>query len=269
MKRKAIILISLPFYFIFMKIQGIYKIRNCLNGKVYIGQSTNIKSRFKNHKAASSSSIHHPLYNAIRCYGIQNFEFIILEEVQNILLLDVKEQYWMDYYKSYDRLFGYNIESGARGCRRSEETKQKIGNSNKNKIRSIEFKKYLSSINLGKTLGEDTKRKISSALKGKKKKPFSSEHRKNISLAKRKDYSKFIKLVKEFGIKQCGKCGKVKKITEFNKDKTQKDTFSRWCKECRSLFDTSWKYKNICIDCGKYTQGKRCASCAYNVRVQK
>jgi len=33
-----------------MKIQGIYKIKNLLNGKVYIGQSVNIEKRFYNHK---------------------------------------------------------------------------------------------------------------------------------------------------------------------------------------------------------------------------
>ena len=33
------------------KICGIYKITNLINGKVYIGQSTNIERRWKDHKS--------------------------------------------------------------------------------------------------------------------------------------------------------------------------------------------------------------------------
>ena len=72
-----------------MKIQGIYKIINCINGKIYIGQSTDIKTRFSCHKHnALVKKINRPLYTSIRKYGIENFEFIILEKVDNILLLD-------------------------------------------------------------------------------------------------------------------------------------------------------------------------------------
>lgn len=63
---------------------GIYKIENLINHKVYIGQSINIKIRWKNHlkvsKNPNSNCYEYPLYKAFRKYGINNFSFEILEE---------------------------------------------------------------------------------------------------------------------------------------------------------------------------------------------
>lgn len=75
------------------KIQGIYKIRNCINGKVYIGQSINIKNRWKAHKDNITTIYNHPLYNAFRKYGISNFEFSIIEEVIESNGINAREQY--------------------------------------------------------------------------------------------------------------------------------------------------------------------------------
>ena len=74
-----------------MKYQGIYKIINLLNGKVYIGQSINIENRFKDHKCNVKKNLNHPLYNSIRCYGIDNFDFIIVEEINDVNKLNKKE----------------------------------------------------------------------------------------------------------------------------------------------------------------------------------
>ena len=34
--------------------------------------------------------------------------------------------------------------------------------------------------------------------------------------------------------KQCGKCGELKALTDFHKDKSCKDGLARWCKECKA-----------------------------------
>ena len=71
-----------------MKIQGIYKIINKINNKIYIGQSINITERLKQHKRSLNKYFKYPLYNAFRKYGIDNFEFIIIEIVNDTFLLD-------------------------------------------------------------------------------------------------------------------------------------------------------------------------------------
>lgn len=58
---------------------GIYKITNKLNGKCYIGQSTNIKKRWENHRSMNGNE-DYPLYRAFRKYGVNNFKFEVLEE---------------------------------------------------------------------------------------------------------------------------------------------------------------------------------------------
>lgn len=70
-----------------MKYQGIYKIRNLLNGKVYIGQSVDLQNRFRCHKH-DYKKLNYYLYRAIRKYGIDSFEFNVIEHVNNISKLD-------------------------------------------------------------------------------------------------------------------------------------------------------------------------------------
>ena len=75
---------------------GIYLIKNNINGKVYIGQSTNIYERWSEHKriAKNDLTIKYPLYLAMRKYGIENFTFSIIEECSQELLNE-REIYWI------------------------------------------------------------------------------------------------------------------------------------------------------------------------------
>ena len=66
---------------------GIYKIENLINGKVYIGQSVNIKERWNEHKLINSRTSKealkkqkYPLYLAFEKYGLDNFSFEVIEE---------------------------------------------------------------------------------------------------------------------------------------------------------------------------------------------
>lgn len=92
---------------------GIYKIQNKINGKCYIGQSINIYKRWQEHKSNSINKNHedsyYPLYCAIRKYGIDNFDFSIIEEC-NQEELNNKEIYWVKYYNSFEN--GYNQTLG-------------------------------------------------------------------------------------------------------------------------------------------------------------
>ena len=92
---------------------GIYSITNVINGKRYIGQSTNIKKRWQKHindsKNEKASAYNYPICKALRKYGVDNFDFSILENC-SICSLDEREIYWIDSYNSIED--GYNQTIG-------------------------------------------------------------------------------------------------------------------------------------------------------------
>lgn len=55
----------------------------------------------------------YPLYKAIRKYGIENFNFDIIEEC-SADELNEREKYWISYYNSYGEN-GYNLTPGGDG----------------------------------------------------------------------------------------------------------------------------------------------------------
>ena len=102
----------------------IYKITNLINGKVYIGKTSEktIEERFKIH-IKDSKKEHcekRPLYDAMNKYGIENF---IIEEVESGLTDEeacIREEYWIKQYNSYigfENCNGYNATLGGDGKR--------------------------------------------------------------------------------------------------------------------------------------------------------
>lgn len=98
---------------------GIYKITNKVNGKVYIGQSDNITARWQKHRKTAfnpnNRCYNYPLYRAIRKYGLDNFEFEIIEECP-VEELDNKELLYISKYKAFGQ--GYNQTAGGIHARR-------------------------------------------------------------------------------------------------------------------------------------------------------
>lgn len=94
---------------------GIYKIENKITGKVYIGQSKDIERRWKQHTAAAfdpkHSSYFNPFYKDIRKFGIENFDFSILQtfEKYDKIILDAAELAQMKKFNSLQT--GYNIQA--------------------------------------------------------------------------------------------------------------------------------------------------------------
>lgn len=93
---------------------GIYMVVNMVNNKKYIGQSKNIRKRFQSHhlvdyKNENNCNYNTKFYQAIRKYGIDNFEVIILklckeEELDDLEIKFIKE---FDTFKN-----GYNSTEG-------------------------------------------------------------------------------------------------------------------------------------------------------------
>lgn len=85
---------------------------NKQNHKKYIGQSTNIERRKKEH--LSNPSPYSYFDKELKKIGENNFNFYILEECKPEEL-DQKEIYWIDYYNSYNN--GYNLCKGGQSYR--------------------------------------------------------------------------------------------------------------------------------------------------------
>lgn len=152
----------------------IYKITNKINGKVYIGQTTQgFKKRYGYNLKRSTTNKH--LKSAILKYGIDNF---IISEIFDIAFsqceLDIKESIWIIYYNCIDN--GYNNKSGGNGgCHYSEEAKKRISISKKGKYTGKNNPNYgnhklagKNNPNYGKRLSKEQKEKISAANRGKK-----------------------------------------------------------------------------------------------------
>ena len=90
---------------------GIYKITNLTTNQDYIGQSVDIKERFRTHikTALSSAPASNKLYQTMKKYGPEDFTFEVLEEVPRDKLNE-REIYWIDFYKT--REFGLNGTKG-------------------------------------------------------------------------------------------------------------------------------------------------------------
>lgn len=111
---------------------GIYKITNLKNGKVYIGQSTNIEKRWRTHKTDLKCNRHHNIHlqNAWNKYGKESFSFSIIIECPKDDL-DSLEKHYINEYDSFKN--GYNRDSGGKkGKTISEETRKLISESKTN-----------------------------------------------------------------------------------------------------------------------------------------
>ena len=115
---------------------GVYKIINKTNGKCYIGSSININNRWAKHKALLRHNKHEnkKLQNAWNKYGEENFQFIVVKECDNEILLEEEQSYLdelgaQDFINKINRNFDkicYNVSAIANTCIITEEVRAKI-----------------------------------------------------------------------------------------------------------------------------------------------
>lgn len=106
-------------------------------------------------------------FSAIKEYGWDNFEHIILQSGLAREEACEAERYFIKKYRTQDKAYGYNVFEGGDTPKMPSEVKQKISNAmigNKN--------------NLGRVCPDETRKKISDALKGRE---FSDRHKKLLS----------------------------------------------------------------------------------------
>ena len=111
----------------------IYKIENLVNGKVYIGQTTqgfnkrynrfgkNIERVYNFHKKCEKTNMrhNHHLLQSIEKYGFDNFKVDkIIDYAFSEYELDIKEKCWIQYYDSFYN--GYNMTLGGDSAMKGE-----------------------------------------------------------------------------------------------------------------------------------------------------
>ena len=139
-----------------MIISGIYKIINKVDGKYYVGSSRDIlEFRWPKHKRQLINN-NHPndyLQNSWNKYGIENFEFTIIEKIPKEKLIEVEQKYLDVATTEQDKCYNLNFESN--GGELSEYSKKKI--SIKSKIR---FSNKENHPMFGKNHTEEVKKRI-------------------------------------------------------------------------------------------------------------
>ncbi len=133
------------------KVSGIYKIINKINGKYYVGSSVDIRSRWNQHKNRLAEGIHDNdhLQHAWNKYGKPAFDWIVVKELEpDVKILSQSEDEYLSIAaKEPDK--SYNLNFRSRGNGLSEESKRKLSKSL-----------------TGRKLKETTKEKLSNLLSG-------------------------------------------------------------------------------------------------------
>jgi len=108
----------------------IYKVVNAINGKCYIGQTTqSLGKRKVGHKFETKNGTTY-FSNALRKYGFKNFKWEVIEECDDKEQLDEMEFHYIKQYNSF-KPEGYNLtlggDKGTFGWKPTKENKEKIG----------------------------------------------------------------------------------------------------------------------------------------------
>ena len=96
----------------------IYMYENPINGKCYIGRTTDLKKRHREHKRMTSKK-HNKFGRALNKYGIDNFNLktiLTITTIENFNLNDILNSFEKYYIQKYDTFIsGYNSTLGGEG----------------------------------------------------------------------------------------------------------------------------------------------------------
>ena len=95
------------------KVEGVYLIRNTASGKVYVGSTEHLQTRFIEHTYELRNQKHRNTYlqRAWNRDGAESFTYEILEPIPGAKrkALRLREGYYIELHKSHLRGYGYNL----------------------------------------------------------------------------------------------------------------------------------------------------------------
>lgn len=113
-----------------MKTGIIYIATNTENLKSYVGQTLQaFEARQMAHRCNHDNAHFH---KALRKYGMDAFEWRILEEDIPEARLNAREELWIAFYDTFYN--GYNSTSGGDAAKFSDESRQKMSDTHSNKV---------------------------------------------------------------------------------------------------------------------------------------
>lgn len=173
---------------------GVYRITNLINGKIYIGSTTNLKRRERTHNNALKSGKHKSthLRGSSLIYGHENFKFEILEVIEDNfnddfklkIFIEQREQHYLDtllFANCNDNRFyelGYNKRRRAElntGIKYDKSIHKNMGRKPGFKM-SPEQAYQNRTRNIGRKDSEETRRKKSEAIKKYRNSPEFKEY---------------------------------------------------------------------------------------------
>lgn len=157
---------------------GIYKITSP-SGKIYIGKSKCIRSRFMGYVNMHNVKGQVKLHRSFNKYGVENHVFEVIEECE-FEELNIRERYWQDYYEvinenglnclltsTNDKPFVFSEET----LKKKSEAVKGSKHPNYGKKLSKETIEKMSKNRKGRILTQEHKDKISKTTKGRKMPP--------------------------------------------------------------------------------------------------
>lgn len=171
----------------------IYKIRNVVNNKFYVGSTVDSRVRFQTHRRNLKSGKHKSphMQAAWNKYGEDCFKFEVVEHVANPEDLLKAEQVWLDAHagKSYCYNWATDASAPMRGKKHTGEALEKV------KAAGLKVPKGKNSVLFGIPRSAETKAKISEKCKGlpnpMKGKKHSEQSRLNIAASVKRGADSF------------------------------------------------------------------------------
>lgn len=159
----------------------IYKATNTVNGKCYIGKT--VKSLHKRRIEHEKSSRTTGFQGALKKYGPEKFQWIILEEC-DLSIASNREMFWIESYDSIKN--GYNLTPGGDGAAiglsnvsKRPEVREKLRRNSTGRFHTEETKQQIKESMLGFKHSNETKQKIALASIGRVK-PQGNQHPRSV-----------------------------------------------------------------------------------------
>lgn len=168
-------------------VSGIYRIRNLLTGRAYVGSAVNMARRANIHLHQLRHDKHHSkkLQRAWNKAGESQFSFEVIEIVFDRALLIEREQFWLDQTRAATH--GYNCvpkagsslgrkhspETIAKLCEKrrqrktSDETRALMSSMRKGKPKSVEHRQRIGAAQVGKVIPPEVREKMSESAKSR------------------------------------------------------------------------------------------------------